>query len=186
MQAPENFKFISSRRQFLKTSLIGTLLLTSSGWITGCLSSSQKTTLLVAEKEFQFLTAANQTLLQAICPTILDGELPCGKKRRDAMTSLLAEIDMFLSSLPLLLQEEIRQLFDLLNLSTGRILVARVWSRWETATIEEVESFLNHWRTSSLALLRDSHFTLQTLTIAAWYNNLFSWKSIGYPGSPQV
>ena len=61
-----------------------------------------------------------------------------------------------------------------------------VWGRWENASPEQIESFLQRWQNSSLSLLKMGHGSLVQLVMMSWYECPQSWGACGYPGPPKL
>ena len=184
----DNFPLASlspSRRQFLKTGVVGALWLglASAGMaLTGC---SQKDHPVCTD--CQWLSPSDQILLFAIIPVMLRAALPMtGKGRNAAIHSVLSGFDTTVMHFSPAVREEIRQLLDLLQFPVTRIVLTGVMSPWHQEDASGIRSFLTRWQTSRFSLFRSGYYALHDLIAGAWYANPDSWKRISYPGPPEL
>ena len=160
---------MTSRRQFLKTGLAGSLLLN----LAACNRPSQN--------------GGRGTVLKALIPVILAGALPADPGNMDALiTRTIAGVDKAIAGLSLATQKEIGELFDLLAFAPTRMLAAGIWSSWEQTKPEAIGEFLESWRHSRFDLLKSGYAALHDLIFGAWYAHPDTWTAIGYPGPPMV
>ena len=82
-------------------------------------------------------------------------------------------------------QKEIGELFGLLVIAPGRMLLAGVGKPWREASVADVGEFLQSWRVSRLSLLQGAYGALHDLTFGAWYGRPDTWAAIDYPGPPR-
>jgi hypothetical protein len=140
-----------------------------------------------ADDRYAFLTEKDRAALGAIVPVLLAGALPqSGVERQRALSEVLVGIDRAFSGLPLAAQAEVRQLLDLLGFAPARGMLMGIWRRWENAAAEDVEDFLQSWRTSRFDLFRVAYLALHEVTMVSWYANPLSWSAIGYGGPPAI
>ena len=175
-----------SRRQFIKTGLIGGAVLLAVRAAYGPFSSDP---LVSEDRDFAYaiLGAKERTILAALVPVVLDGALPLDAPGRErAVAEVIRGVDVAVSGLPLSVQAEVAQLFALLGFPLTRRIAAGVASPWLEATPQAVGAFLERWRRSPIALLRSAYRALQELIMAAWYGNAAAWPRIGYPGPPAL
>ncbi|HEX7929166.1 MAG TPA: hypothetical protein VF678_16340, partial [bacterium] len=78
-----------------------------------------------------------------------------------------------------------QQAFDLLNLSVVRWLVAGVSSPWASASADQVNAFLEGFRTSMFATKRQIFQLLDGVATVGWSGQKASWAALGYQGPPQ-
>lgn len=151
-----------SRRQFIKTGLLGAVAL----GVAGKLAAGRPSSSFAA-------SAADRQLIAALSQGML-GKLPA--------SAAIAHIDHVLTAiagLPLASQQELRELFDLLQQPVARRLLG-LSPDWQQATAEEIAAVLQRWRFSRLLLLRSAYQGLHSLLYAAWYGDDHSWAAIGY------
>ncbi len=160
---------MTTRREFLKTGLVGALLLN----VAGCTRPAQGD--------------GRTVVLTALIPVFLDGALPSdGATRPELITRTVAGVDKAISGLSLATQKEIGELFDLLSFPPTRIIAAGIWSAWPEATPEAIGKFLESWRHSHFDLLTSGYAALHDLIFGAWYARPDTWAAIDYPGPPKV
>ena len=161
-----------TRRQFIRTGLAGSLLLTCAGWLNA--AGARR------------LTTAEREMLAALGNALLDGALPeDGEQRRRLLAITVEGIAVEVGGLSLATQQEIGELFGLLLVAPGRRWLAGVDKPWREASIAEVSEFLQSWRASRLGLLQSAYCALHDLTFGAWYARTDTWEAIGYPGPPR-
>jgi len=124
-----------------------------------------------------------QAVLRAVIPAMLGPALPAdGAPRQAALAAATGRVLTAIHGLPLATQKEVQDLFGLLALGPARRLLAGVAGGWEHADPQQVDAFLQSWRTHSLAMLRVAYGALHDLIIGAWYADPSTWSAIGYPG----
>ncbi len=171
-----------SRRQLLKTGLLGTLSLAAAGWSARWLSGTA-----LAATERAFIRSQDEALARAVIQAFVGWAMPQEPTaRRAAVDQALLSADAYFASFSPAVQEEAQQAFDLLNLTLVRWLVAGVWSPWESASAAEVNAFLEGFRTSRFAMLRQIFQLLEGVATVGWFSQPASWAAIGYPGPPQL
>jgi len=175
-----------TRRKLLKTGIAGTALLTVAGLTTkGTFWGAGSRRLITEDFKYRFLTNADRTVLQAVMPVLLaDAFKDAAGSREALLEETIRRFDVAVSALYPAVQAELRQLFSLLTLPPGRMLVAGVWSSWSNASRSAIYGFLNGWRTSRFDLLKSGYDALQQLSAASWYGNPKAWPDIGYQGPP--
>jgi hypothetical protein len=168
---------MTSRREFLRTGLLGGLLL-----------AALRIVPLHAQPAAPRagLSAGQREVLAAVAPVLLAGALPQGAPHADAVRAVVDGVEQAVAGLPPHLQAELGQLFTLLTFSPTRWLVAGVGSPWPRASAVEVSAFLESWRTSGLTLLQSGYHALHELIMAAWYARAESWPALRYPGPPAL
>ena len=103
-----------------------------------------------------------------------------------AVKATLDTLDDNLNHLSPALLTLTQQLFDVLAMPVTRGPLTGVWGRWENASPEQIESFLQRWQNSSLSLLKMGHGSLVQLVMMSWYECPQSWGACGYPGPPKL
>ncbi len=163
---------IAARRQFLRTGLAGGLLLSFCGWLNAAGARP--------------LSAGEREMLAAIAGALLDGALPNEREQRQQLVAQTVDgIGRAVAGLALATQKEISELFALMVLAPGRMVIIGVGKSWRAASVAEVAEFLQSWRTSRLSLLQSAYAALHDLTFGAWYARPESWAAIDYPGPPR-
>ncbi|MDH4189830.1 MAG: hypothetical protein OEW21_06465 [Betaproteobacteria bacterium] len=175
----------ASRRQFLKTGLVGSLALVSAGvagrWLIRTAYAE------MSEPALGFLRPRDRALVRAITAAFLDGVLPReAALRRQTVEQAILGADRYFSTFAPAVQAEALGAFDLLNLWLGRRLVAGVSEPWERAKAEEVNRFLESFRTSGFDTFRQIYRLLEGIATVGWYGLPASWPQLGYPGPVQI
>ena len=159
---------ILNRRQLIQTGLLGGVVLA----LGSRLASPQAPGFAASHADRALILALGRGML---------GPLPASGQLALADNVLTA-----IAGLPLAVQAEVRQLFDLLQQPLARRLLAGVAQPWAQAGEDEVRAFLQRWRHSRLALLRSAYQALHGLLYAGWYGDAASWGGIGYQRHPMM
>ncbi|NQY33510.1 MAG: hypothetical protein HRT37_00800 [Alteromonadaceae bacterium] len=168
-----------NRRFFLK-SVIGTSI-TLLGGITAFQWYQNNSLEYPENLPTKFLNQDDQLLITILVPVMLGDLL----HTPDLDTSIV-NIDETIIRLPLRTQAELRELFDLLGSSIGRLVLAGVWLNWQQAGAKQISAFLTDWRESNLSLLQQAYTGLHQLMISSVYAEPKHWEAIGYPGPPKL
>ena len=126
--------------------------------------------------------ANHDAMLRAVARVMLEGALPNGD---DALAAAVRGVKVAIAGLPPAVQDEVHQLFGLLEFPLTRRFVAGV-GPWDHASDAEVVAFLQRWRTSNAQLLRSGYQALHQLVLSGWYGGDAAWARIGYPGPPRI
>lgn len=181
------------RRSFLRTGLGGTLFLGTVSLganLSGCATApagrlSAVGTRMDASYRFQFLTADDITLFEALLPAIIGPALTEEPvQRNQAIAGTIERIDQGIVQFGPANQAELRRLFNLLNFGITRVTIARVWSSWPSVTTAEANAFLQRWRTSGIGLFNNGYIALTKISNVAFYGHPAHWHLSGYPGPP--
>jgi hypothetical protein len=165
-----------SRRSFLKLGLAGGAVLGMAGigaTLSGCGAGGQ-----AATQGYRFLRDADLDLLGALMPVVLAGVAIDAQARE----TVLRTLDQLLVRAQSPAQGEIRKLFDLLNFSVTRRLVAGVHRPWREADANEIERFLQRWRNSSFGLFNAGYRALVRLCAVPYFGSPLGYRNAGYPG----
>ncbi|AIL64154.1 hypothetical protein [Pseudomonas alkylphenolica] len=166
-----------SRRGLLKFGLGASAFLATAGLgasLTGCSAQTPAS-------GFISLRQSDLPILRTLIPVIL-----AGTSAAENLETLLQRLDNKLASLSPAMLKLTLQLFDVLALPVTRGPLTGIWGRWENASIEQIQAFLQRWENSSLNLLRMGHASLLQLLQMAWYEMPESWARCGYPGPPKI
>ena len=166
------------RRTFLTVGIAGAAALAAAGWFASALRTRPGASAMDDNA---------RAIVAAIVPAMLDRALPDARSDRNAAVAETVDgVDRAIQGLPPSARAELGQLFALLALTPARRAFAGVASPWGEATREEIDVFLNAWRSSGWALKRSAYDALHQIILAAWYGNPRSWADIGYPGPPRI
>jgi len=166
-----------SRRGLLKFSLGASAFLATAGLgasLSGCSAQSPA-------GGFLTLRQSDLPILRTLIPVVL-----AGTSAPEHLEAVLQRLDNKLASLSPAMLKLTLQLFDVLALPVTRGPLTGIWGRWENASSEHIQVFLQRWENSSLNLLRMGHASLLQLLQMAWYEMPESWVHCGYPGPPKV
>lgn len=164
-----------TRRQLIKTGMAGSVVLLAAG----LLATPQADWPAHAEPALHFLLPVDAQIIRSIAPVMLGmSGLP--------VNDIVRGVDVAISNLLPAIQQELRQLFDLLANRWARRWLAGVRKPWAQATDSELTAFLRSWQHSPLLLLRSAYQALHALINAAWFGNPASWSAMGYQQPPQI
>ena len=167
-----------TRRQFIKVGVAGAALLAAVRLLDRPLAAPPAA-------KYRVLADRDAAIVAALTPIVLEGALPEEPgARAGAVTEVVEAFDRAVSGLAPAVQEEIGQLFSLLDFAPSRIALAGLWSPIDQSAPGELREFLRRWRTGRFDLQRSGYSALTQLMQASWYGNSASWAAIGYPGPP--
>ena len=125
-------------------------------------------------------------VLQAIGAAVLAGNLPTqGAEQQKVLGSWLQRLATTLNGLPPPVQAEVSDLFALLRLASGRLILCGESAEWGGLSASEVGRKLQQMRTSVLPPRQQAFMALRDLTLAAYYAGSETWPALGYPGPTQ-
>lgn len=165
-----------TRRQLIKTGLMGSVLLVGAGYLA---APAPDPVPVQSPQPLAFLTRHHAIVIAAIAPAMLAVE-------RLDLNLVTQGVDAAIRALPLALQAEVGQLLDLLANPWGRRWLAGLSTPWPRATRSDITAFLQRWQQSRFALLRTGYQALHALIMAAWYGNPHSWAALGYQRPAQI
>jgi len=138
--------------------------------------------------KYQFLTEQDRILLEVLIPVFISG-LSLGdpvSTNSVSLNKVTQNIESAIVRLPIRVQLELRELFELLASLFGRLMLANVWLNWQSASAESVEGFLGEWRDSRIDLLKIAYKGLHKLIVGSVYAESAVWSDIGYSGPPKI
>ena len=176
----------STRRQVIKWTFGGVALVTLIRLVHGPFRFAPQIP-PDSDYDYKFLTAHNRTLIAAISPAMLAGALPNDPaEKKQAILEVVRGVDLTIHGLAPSVQDELRELFYLMDFPAVRRFLAGVWTPWLEAKEHEIDKFLLNWQTSRFNLLRSGYQGFHEIIMASWYGNRRSWKNIGYGGPPTL
>lgn len=174
---------MATRRQFLKTGLLGGALLATAFALHKPLDRLGKRTLV----EQVPIAGALPLVVAAVAPVMLAGVIPKdGAVRAVAIRRATDGVGVAVAALSAASQREVAELFALLAFPPTRILAAGMTSTWPEASEDDIRAFLERWRHSPIDLLKSGYMALHDLILGAWYADPAAWEAIGYLGPPGV
>jgi len=168
-----------TRRQLIKTGAVGAVALVAAAY----LAAPAEERVAASAGRLGFLTTHDVPIVRAIGPAIIGVE-PGGAG--PSLDELVTGVDKAILALPLAVQQEVRELFDLLQNRWLRRWLAGVRSPWADVSPDEAAAFLARWQDGAFVLLRTGYQALHSLISAAWYGNPKSWAGIGYQQPARV
>jgi hypothetical protein len=164
-----------TRRQLIKTGMAGSVVLLAAG----LLATPQPDLPVASQDHHVFLQAGDEQIIRSLAPVMLGmAGLP--------LQAIVRGVDVAISNLLPAVQQELRQLFDLLGNRWGRRWLAGLHRPWAQATPDDLAAFLRRWQQSPFLLLRSGFQALHALINAAWFGNPASWAVLGYQQPQQV
>lgn len=173
-----------TRRQFIQTGTTLIPVTTVAGTTTllnGCDNNPDAT----LPPPWHGLRPKDREILTAVAPAILKADLPLGAPETPAkITQLINHIEIFLRRSSQYAQQEMTYFFDQIYFPPLRIALTGLWRGWSHASIEDIDAFMERWRTSSINKLRIGYGQLAQLIQMVWYGLPDNWPALHYPGPP--
>ena len=119
------------------------------------------------------------SFLKAIAPAILEGT----EYQSQHFDELHNRILIAINHLSEETQQEIAELFSLMDNHVARYFLAGLWSDWDKQSTKDIQKFLLNWQTGEMEILLDAYLGIHDLVLGAWYSMPESWPSINYPDS---
>jgi hypothetical protein len=137
-----------------------------------------------ADVTFKYLRPHYNRVLSILMPVALGVEMnPLDPEDQKLMVLTLKGLDHLIDCLSERNREDLLLLLDLLSMPVTRTLLG-LWSKWEKASREEVEGFLDQWERSTMSLKRFGYQSLMQLMEFAFYGQPEHTVAIRYPGPP--
>lgn len=166
----------TSRRSFLKIGVIGAIALAAGGALYRVARPTPPLGRFVLDGDAR-------AVLTAIIPSMLGSVFPTeAAARAQAVRNTAERVAGAIGGLPLATQKEVQDLFGLLALGPARRFLAGVPASWNEATPQQVDAFLQGWRSHRIGMLQSAYQALHDLIAGAWYSDPAHWAAIGYPG----
>ncbi len=157
------------RRMMLKTG-VGAAALLAGGGLAGWLAGRDA-------------RADRRDVLAGLVPGMLGSALPAEPGARlAAIEQCIDGVEIAIAGLAPASQDELDQLFTLLSIAPGRVLLAGTAQAWREMPPKKAEAVLSSWRTHPIELMQVSYHALHDLVYGAWYGTESHWQAIGYGG----
>ena len=157
------------RRTLLKTG-IGAAVLLVGGGLAGWLAGRDP-------------RADRREVLAALVPGMLGAALPADAvARAAALEQCIDGVEVAIAGLSPAAQDELDQLFTLLSIAPGRLLLAGNTGAWREMSADKAAAVLQSWRVHAVALMQVSYHAMHDLIYGAWYSTESHWQAIGYGG----
>lgn len=174
-------KITTTRRGFMQLSATSAALLTvgaSFASLTGCSKAP-------SAQGYKVLRAGDIEFLSAIAPVILAGSYPGELDFTKAQATLLKATDNLVVTLQEYAQGQLMMLFDVMQSAPLRVAMDAPWANWSEATPQQVDHFLESWKTSMIPLKRMGYASLVKILCMCWYSQPATFATSGYPGMPK-
>lgn len=120
-------------------------------------------------------------VLDALLPAVLMGALPAEMPAQQlALTKTRDEILQFLAYLPPSQQQQLQQLFDLLQQDLARLALTGQWLHLADLPLSMRLDLLLSWRDSYFSLLQQAFCGLRELIYGAFYGQPHHWLALQY------
>ena len=165
----------TSRRRFLRQTLLGSLILTSSrtfGVSHTSLAGDEAPGSLeyFSPYEFSIMKSATARIVG------LDSESPLSPD------DVATRVDKYLSSADPEIQEQFHQLLTVFNAPFFTFLFDWRLSSFVNMSSEDQDSYLEDWMTSNFEFRRTGFQALKRVCVSMYYTDARSWPEIGYEG----
>lgn len=159
-----------NRREFLKRSLTGSVLLGSAGLLSRCTgkpTGPAPGVIFFSPPELRTITA----LSQAVLP---------GRGTDAAAQAVPARIDREVSHWSAGSQSQVRSLLALLENGTRYFFFS--WRTFSDLPLDERRRYLLEWENSTIELRRQAYQALRMMAFFYYYSQDTTWAGIGYDG----
>ncbi len=171
-----------SRRVFLTysaQSLVAMPTLLSSPWLL-----AEDLPDIAQDVTFKHLRPEYNKVLSVLLPIAIGVELnPSEAEDQKILVLTLKGLDHLIDCLSERNREDLMLLMDLLSMPLTRTLLG-LWTKWEKASRDEVEGFLDQWERSALSLKRFGYQSLVQLMEYSFYGLPKNAVAIRYPDVP--
>ncbi len=171
-----------NRRVFLTysaQSLVAMPTLLSSPWLL-----AEDLPDIAQDVTFKHLRPEYNKVLSVLLPIAIGVELnPSEAEDQKILVLTLKGLDHLIDCLSERNREDLMLLMDLLSMPLTRTLLG-LWTKWEKASRDEVEGFLDQWERSALSLKRFGYQSLVQLMEYSFYGLPKNTVAIRYPDVP--
>lgn len=169
------------RRGFLKTGLVGGVLLACAG--VGYVATRKGPGHALPAGGLKVLDAQEFSVLAAIAARVIPDRagFPTVEEIGVAATA-----DALLERVDPSAQQELKQLLQLFDNALSNALFGGHFRPFTALLPPAQDEVLRGWRDSRLLLRRTGFQALRGLVLAAYYGDPRTWKAVGYPGPVEV
>lgn len=171
-----------TRRVFLTysaQSLVAMPTLLSSPWLL-----AEDLPDIAQDVTFKHLRPEYNKVLSVLMPMAIGVELnPTEAEDQKILVLTLKGLDHLIDCLSERNREDLMLLLDLLSMPLTRTLLG-LWTKWDKASRDEVEGFLDQWERSALSLKRFGYQSLVQLMEYSFYGLPNNTVAIRYPDVP--
>jgi hypothetical protein len=168
----------TTRRKFLKESLVGVGLLFASKFI-------PSESLLAGElgqvpNDLAFFSAREYLIFEAVAERIIGTPFPGQPGVRDVGVAFRA--DQFLAGADPEVQDQLHQLFTVFNAAFFTFVFDFRLTSFVNMSATDKDSYILDWMTSRIGFRRTAFQALKRTALSMFYTDSRSWKEIGYEG----
>lgn len=167
------------RRTFLKTGLVGAVLLAAGG--SAWLATRRTAPATDVGGPLRVFSASEAAVLLAVADRLVP--VRAGFPRPHQL-QLAARVDGIVAMAHHATQQELRQLVRLFESAVAGLLLDAQPRLFTACSAEAQDRRLHAWAESRLALRRTGYRALKGLVYAAYYGSPETWSAVGYPGPP--
>jgi hypothetical protein len=139
---------------------------------------------IAQDMTFKHLRPEYNKVLSVLMPMALGIELnPADPEDHKVLALTLKGLDHLIDCLSERNREDLMLLLNLLSMPLTRTLLG-LWTKWEKASRDEVEGFLDQWERSTISLKRFGYQSLVQLMEFAFYGQTRNTVAIRYPDVP--
>ena len=171
----------TTRRGFMQLSATSAAILAagaSFASLTGCTKAP-------VANGYKVLRSSDFEFISAIAPVILSDSYPGVLGPEKGRELLLKAVDNLVMTLQEYAQGQLVMMFDVMQSAPLRVAMDAPWSTWSEAKPEDIERFLQGWKTSMIPLKRMGYGSLVKVLTMCWYSQPETFVSSGYPGMPK-
>lgn len=171
----------TTRRGFMQLSATSAAVLAAGATfasLTGCSKAP-------AVSGYKVLREGDIEFIKALAPIMLAGSYPGTLGPENGSERLLKTFDNVVGTLQEYSQGQLLMLFDVMQSAPIRLAMGAPWTTWSQAQPEDIEAFLQSWKTSMIPLKRMGYGSLIKLFSISWYSQPETFVTSGYPGMPK-
>lgn len=167
----------TTRRKFLKETLLGAGFLSTARFLTAC---GTGTTPASIAGRLKFFSVDEYDIMRHVADRIVGAAGADGIAAHDIDAALRA--DAFLAGADPEVQEQFHQLLTVFNAPLFTFLFDFRFSSFVAMRPGDQDTYLEDWMTSSLSFRRTAFQALKRTCMSMFYTDSRSWPEIGYEG----
>jgi hypothetical protein len=169
---------VSSRRKFLKETLIGVSFLSMAKFIPAeAVLAGERSGI---PKDLAFFSPREYLIFQAVAERIIG--LPSPGQPSVEYIGVASRADQFLAGADPEVQDQLHQLFTVFNAAFFTFIFDFRFSSFMNMSAPDKDSYIFDWMTSTLRFRRTGFQALKRISLSMFYTDNRSWKEIGYEG----
>ena len=169
---------ISSRRKFLRETLFGAAVLSATKLIPFDIANADVAP--DVQPVLKFFSPNEFLIMQAVAERIVGA--PAGNGPTAGEINVAFRADQFLFEAEPEAQEQFHQLLTVFNGALFTFLFEFRFSSFINMSVEDQDSYLQSWMTSSYEFRRTAFQALKRVSVSMFYTESRAWNEIGYDG----